>query len=248
MPERDKVDLGSGRPSRSRPHQILRRFTRPAWLGTMRRTTPLSNEWGFDRGTPIDRYYIEGFLDRHRRDIRGRVLEVRDSSYTQRFGSGVERADVLDLDPANRSATIVADLTAADGIPSDLFDCVVLTQTLQLIHDVHAAAAHVRRILRPGGVLLATVPSVSRIAPRYGLQTDHWRFTAASCTALFGETFGPGQCTVCSFGNVLTSVGFLTGMAAQELSSRERATHDPYFPLIIAVRAVKRAPDPDVPQ
>ncbi len=109
----------------------LRRFRRPAWLGSIRRTTPLSDHWGRDRGTPVDRYYIEQFLAAERQAIRGRVLEVLNAEYTERFGVGVERSDVLDIDPSNTSATIVADLATADDVPSEAFDCIVLTQTLQ---------------------------------------------------------------------------------------------------------------------
>src|SRR5450755_3790753 len=82
-------------------HQLYRRLSRPAWLGTLRRTTPLSDEHGFDRGTPVDRYYIEGFLEEHRQDIRGRVLEVRDSGYTDRFGHELTQRAVLDINSAN---------------------------------------------------------------------------------------------------------------------------------------------------
>ena len=42
-------------------------------LGTIRRTTPLSDHWGRERGTPVDRYYIERFLAAERDVIRGRV-------------------------------------------------------------------------------------------------------------------------------------------------------------------------------
>jgi SAM-dependent methyltransferase len=224
----------------SKFRKFLRRLRRPAWLGTLRRTTPLSDSWGFDRGTPIDRYYIERFLEEHRRDIFGRVLEIKDSTYTDRFGAGVERRDVLDINPSNPHATIVADLAAADAIPSNLFDTFVLTQTLQLIYDTRACLRHAHRILRPGGVLLVTVPFISRIVPRYGLQTDCWRFTPASCSGLFGEVFGQGQVVVDAWGNVLTAVAFLTGMASEELSRRELEAQDLYYPIIISVRAVKQ--------
>ena len=221
--------------------QWWRRLRRPAWLGTLRRVTPLSSEWGFERGTPVDRYYIERFLAQHRQDIRGQVLEIKDSAYSDQFGEGVTRQDVLDINPSNTRATIVADLTAADSVASDQFDCFVLTQTLQFIYDVRGAARHIARILRPGGVLLLTVPSVSRVAPRYGLATDYWRFTAASCSALFEEVFGKGQVSVQPYGNVLTAIAFLAGMAREELSTAELEAHDPFFPVVIGVRAVKAA-------
>jgi hypothetical protein len=197
----------------------------------------LSDCWGHDRGTPVDRYYIERFVAEHRSDIHGRVLELEDRSYTDEYGHGVEQSDVLDINAANPAATIIADLASADGIPSDQYHCFVLTQTLQYVYDTRAAIFHAQRILRPGGVLLLTLPAVSRIDP---LLVDYWRFTSASCAALLGDAFGAGSVSVRSYGNVLAGIAFLTGLAYEELSSRELETHDEYFPLIIAARAVKQ--------
>jgi SAM-dependent methyltransferase len=220
---------------RSLPRQVAARLRRPALLGTLRRTTPLSRYWGFDRGTPVDRYYIERFLWEHRSDIKGRVLEVMDSGYTDLFGTGVTRADVLDIDPANERATIVDDLAVGGVLPANTFDCFVLTQTLHIIYDVRAALEVSHRVLRPGGVLLATLPVVSRI---WREATDYWRFTEASARRLFMETFGDGV-EVSSHGNVLTSVAFLMGMAHEELRAGELDRDDPLFPVIITVRAVR---------
>jgi SAM-dependent methyltransferase len=198
----------------------------------------LSNVWGHDRGTPIDRYYIEQFLQSNSSDIRGRALEIKDSSYTDRYGTRVERRDVLDIDPLNRRATIIADLARADAVPRELFDCFIFTQTLQFIQDIRAALGHAHRILRPGGVLLATVPGISRVERAYAT-TDYWRFTPASCALLFSEIFGAGNLTICPYGNVLAAIAFLTGMACEELSPRELEVQDQHFPVVIAVRAVK---------
>ena len=214
----------------------LRRLQRPARLGSLRRTTPLSEHWGRDRGTPIDRYYIEQFLEHERHAIAGHVLEVLDASYTERFGVGVEQSDVLDIDAANPRATITADLAAADSIPTGVFDCVILTQTLQYVYDLDAAVQHVFRILKPGGVLLCSLPAVSRIARQY-LESEYWRFTAASAHVLFERHFSAAAVEVVSHGNVLTAISFLAGLAAEELSQSELEIDDPFFPLVITVRA-----------
>jgi SAM-dependent methyltransferase len=224
---------------RKRFWQFMRRLRRPAWLGTLRRTSPLSDSWGFDRGTPIDRFYIDRFVSAHRSDIRGAVLEVQDRTYTQRYGSGVERSEVLDVDPTNTQATIIADLAQADLIGSDQFDCFILTQTLQLIRDTHACIAHAHRILRPGGVLLVTVPFLSRMAPPNDDCSDYWRFTTDSCSALFSEVFGSDAIEVSSHGNILAAIAYMTGMAQEELKRRELEYYDQYFPVTITVRAVK---------
>lgn len=227
--------------NRQRLRQRLRRLSRPAWLGTIRRTTPLSNAWGRDRGTPVDRYYIERFVEQERHHIRGRVLEVMNADYTHRFDAGVEQSDILDLDPKNPAATLVADLAAADAVPSDTFDCFILTQTLQYVYDLRSAVKHAHRILRPGGTLLCTVPAVSRIGRRY-VDTEYWRFTTASCSRLFEEAFTGGAVEVRSHGNVLTAVAFLVGMASEELSTRELESEDTFFPVVVSVRAMKAAP------
>jgi SAM-dependent methyltransferase len=221
----------------------LARARRPAWLGTIRRLEPLSEHYGRERGTPVDRYYIERFLADERETIRGHVLEVLNRDYTERFGTSVHRSDVLDIDAANADATIVADLAAADAIPSDAFDCFVLTQTLQYVYDLESAVAHVHRILRPGGTVLCTAPTVSRIGRRE-LDAEHWRLTEASCRQLFGDAFVRGDVHVRARGNVLAAVAFLMGMAAEELSSRELEWDDPFFPLLITVKATKASDGP----
>ena len=225
--------LGPERERRAR--RRLRRLRRPAFLGTVRRTAPLSRDFGYDRGSPVDRYYIERFLEGRRAAITGRVLEVKDSGYTIRFGSGVTQADVLDVDAANDQATIVGDLQALDGVGDDTFDCVILTQTLQFVYDLEAAVEHVHRILKPGGTLLATVPSVSRVISVPGEFDDYWRFTPASCRRLFAERFA--DVDVESYGNVLTSAAFLLGLAREELRERELAPVDPDYATLVAVAA-----------
>ncbi len=214
------------------------RLVRPRWLA-LRRTKPLSDIWGADRGTPIDRYYIERFLHQNRQTIRGDVLEVKHPMYTDRFGVGVRTRSVLDIDPANERANFVADLAQADSVPDRSFDCFILTQTLQYVYDVRAAVSHCNRILRPGGVLLCTVPSVSGIDPG-SLENEYWRFTAASCSRLFGDAFD-GAVAVKSHGNVLTCASFLAGIAAEELRERRLNRDDDYFPLLLTVRAERAA-------
>src|SRR5437773_7600780 len=145
----------------SRARARGRALVAPLLLLRLARAQPLSDRWGYDRGQPIDRHYIERFLDQHRADITGRVLEVKSADYAHRFGSGLEQIDVLDIDGLNPEATIVADLATADAIPEDSFDCFVLTQTLQYVYDSGAAIRHARRTLRPGSVPLTPVPCVS---------------------------------------------------------------------------------------
>jgi glycosyltransferase involved in cell wall biosynthesis/peptidoglycan/xylan/chitin deacetylase (PgdA/CDA1 family)/SAM-dependent methyltransferase len=207
--------------------------------GGMRRLEPVSAVWGVDRGQPVDRHFIEGFLKQHRADIRGRVLEVKDPVYTDAFGEGVVAKEVVDVATNNPVATIVGDLRDGRTLPSDSFDCFILTQTLHIIYEMAQVIESAAATLRPGGVLLATLPCVSRVDYESGLHGDCWRATPASARRLFEDVFGAGNVEVQAFGNVLLCCGFLMGLAAAEFTPEELDHNDPYFPLIVCVRAVK---------
>jgi SAM-dependent methyltransferase len=223
----------------------LKRYTsrppaRQVRFGSLRRLTPISREFGFDRGLPIDRYYIERFLSVHASDIRGDVLEIEDDAYTRRFGGDrVTKRDVLHVSEGNPRATIVGDLACAEHILSDSFDCVVLTQTLHLIYDVRAALKTLYRILKPGGVLLATFPGISQISNDRWRESWCWAFTHVSARRLFEEMFPAANVRVEVSGNVLAAISFLHGLAAEELRQDELEYRDSNFEVSIMVRAVK---------
>ena len=211
-------------------------------LGDLRRTTPIDPNWGFERGTPIDRIYVEEFVGNHAADIRGRILEIAAPDYTTRFGHDVERVDILMATEGNPQATIVGDLADASQIPSDTFDCAIVTQTLQFVYDVRAALATLHRVLAPGGVLLATMPGITKISPpedeEYG---EWWHFTARSALRLAEEAFGAGNVEARAYGNVLSAAGFLYGLAASDLSPEELRARDRLYEVIVCIRGVKLA-------
>ena len=205
-----------------------------------RRLEPVSRSWGYDRGLPIDRLYIENFLGRHADDIRGRVLEVGDAGYTLRFGEGrVTRSDVVNPEPGNPATTIVADLGRDDPLPPGQFDCIILTQTLHLIYDVLAVIRNVHAALKPGGVLLATFPGITPISLREWGGSWYWMFTSNWARRAFDEGFPNGEVQVSAAGNVLTCSAFLYGLAAHELRREELEHRDLSYELIVMVRAVR---------
>jgi SAM-dependent methyltransferase len=210
---------------------------------TLWQVRPTRRNFGWKCGVCIDRYYIEQFLGTWADDIRGHVLEVGDPAYTLRFGKEkVLRSDVLHVKSGNAQATIVADLTVGDNIPSVTFDAVIVTQTLQFIYDIRPAIQTLHRILKPRGVLLATVPGISQIS-RYDMDNwgEYWRFTTMSARRLFMEVFPESGLTVIAHGNVLTAMGFLHGLVTDELRPHELEYNDPDYELLIGIRAVKSA-------
>lgn len=230
---------------RSGRRWLIRATRRPAVrgvrLGDLARLEPISRDWGFDRGLPVDRFYIERFITAHAQDIRGRVLEVSNDGYTRRFGGArVTRSDVLHPVEGNPRATVIADLSRPEPALEGQFDCIICTQTLQFIYEAREAAQQLCRWLKPGGVALVSVPGISQISREDMRQTgDYWRFTSASVQRMLADAFGEGAAQVESHGNVLASIAFLEGIAAGELDDADLLEQDPQFQLILTARATR---------
>ena len=235
--------------ARNAPSAIGRHLPERLWapslgsvrLGDFARTTPISKSFGFDRGTPIDRYFIENFLSKNASDIRGRVLEIGDNSYTVRFGGArVDKSDVLHVDARNPSATIVGDLSKSGILPSDAFDCIVLTQTLHLIFDMRKALAELARSLRPGGILLITVPGITPVDSGEWGYTWYWSLTELALAQLLAESFDEKDVLTETFGNVFAAVCFIQGLAVSEVPTSKLDVLDPSFPVTVTAKVIKR--------
>jgi SAM-dependent methyltransferase len=178
---------------------------------------PVSELFGLDRGTPIDRYYIERFLKQNAHLIKGRAVEIAENKYTKQFGKGVEKSEILHVDSQFEGATIIADLTDIDSVPENIADVFICTQTLNFIYDVKKAISGIHKILKPQGKALITVSGLSQISrfdmDRWG---DYWRFTDKSLKLLLSESFGEDNVEIQIFGNAYSATLFLQGIAVEE--------------------------------
>lgn len=222
---------------------IKKRFIPPVGkvsMGDLNRLEPFSKKFGFDRGGPVDRYYIEQFLQSESANIRGRVLEIGDNTYTMKFGGeNIEKSDILHVDESNPAATFVGDLSNAPHLPDNTFDCIVLTQTLHYIYNFNAALKTCHRILKPKGTLLLTTPGLTPSAYRIWDDAWLWSFTEKAMKKIMAETFPGETIDVNNYGNVLTAASLLYGMGEGEISQKQLDFHDPKFQVIITVKAVK---------
>jgi SAM-dependent methyltransferase len=209
-------------------------------FGQLTSTRPISLNFGWDRGTPIDRYYIENFLADHAQDITGRVLEIGDDAYSRRYGTKISRQDVLHVDPHHVKATLVGDLTQPGVLPDEAFDCIVLTQTLQFIFELENAATRLYAALKPGGILLLTVPGISPIDRGEWANNWCWAFTAVSVRRLFQRCFASDTLDIKTHGNVFAAMVFLHGASLEEVDRAKLDIHDEAYPVVITLRAVKR--------
>lgn len=201
---------------------------------------PVSREFGAERGTPIDRVYIEDFLIRNASVITGAVLEIDDRFYTEKFGVHISRTDILHATADNPKATVVGLLEDKGVVQSATYDCIIMTQVLQFIRNPCLALTNCHDALKPGGSILITVPGISQISryddERWG---DYWRFTARGLNHLVQASLFR-EPNVKAYGNVTAACAFLRGLSAEELSDAKLWHHDQQYPLLIGASAVRQ--------
>jgi SAM-dependent methyltransferase len=167
-------------------------------------------------------------------------LEFHDPGYTQAYGSGrPSQIDILDLSTENPNATIVADLTKANAVPSDSFDCIVCVHVLHLVYEADAFAKELHRLLAPGGALLLAVPGTSMIDPNW---TEYRRWTGLGIQTLLGQFFSPGGVVVEAYGNSLAAAAEMRGLASDEIAPWELNAKDDLFQVEVCGLGIKSYP------
>lgn len=216
---------------------IARGYPLPRW-GNMRRVAPFSTYFGFERGTPVDRYYVAAFFAAHRSEITGRVLEIQATSYTERFATGATTLHSVDINPRVKP-TFCCDLALArDVIPSESYDCFLVPNTLAHVRDLEPALQNAYRVIAPGGVILATCPG---FVPLTADGADYWHLSAAGWQRVF-EAVCPGSLLkVESHGNCLAAVAAMYGLTVEELTPAELDQNDTRYPVLVTVWCRKPA-------
>jgi hypothetical protein len=214
------------------------RISRLKWHD-LRSTKPVSRIFGRDRGAPIDRYYIEKFLSENRSDVKGKVLEIAESKYSRQFNTGVTSFEILHVE-RHSHVTIVGDLTNPKTLPEHSVDCFICTQVLNFIYDFQGAIKGAYHLLKPGGIMLVTVGGISQVSTYDASRWGHfWSFYPQGIERAFKEVFGEKNIEVQVYGNSLSAIAFVKGLAHQELTSDELEVRDPDYPVTIAIRARK---------
>jgi hypothetical protein len=224
-----KVRLGRRRTTLLRC--IIRGKRLPRW-GNLRTPEPFSTNWGMDRGTPVDRFYTDRFVQANRKLITGRVLEIQSPVYTRRYGVGVEQADTIDIDERVQP-TILCDLAQIDRrIPAASYDCFLLPYTVMFVRDLEPALRNALRVVKPGGAILATA---SLLSPSLADYPEYWRMTAPGWRALLERVWAGCDIQVAAYGNSVAAIASILGLAQEELTTQELERNDPRFPVVITI-------------
>lgn len=193
--------------------------------GDLRRLEPIHPPLSVHAPSPVEQHYLHEFFARHVADLRGQILVVRDSM----------ELNIPDLQHAQ-----VAEAATAERWPSNHFSCIILAHTLAYVWDLRGVLRDCHRALKPGGVLLATVPGIRPMSQSSaGAAGDYWRFTTRSMRQLVSEIFPPQNISISSRGNVKATLASFHGLPATALTPEELAHTDPLIQLVVTVRAVK---------
>lgn len=119
----------------------------------------------------------------HRLAQAGRVLNVgAGGEIAEELARSGVRAAAIDVDPARRP-DIVGDVETLQGIGDDTVDAVFCLEVLEHVRRPEAAAAAIRRVLRPGGLLVGSTPFLLGI---HDQPHDYYRYTSHGLRHLFG--------------------------------------------------------------
>jgi SAM-dependent methyltransferase len=111
----------------------------------------------------------------------------------------VTTSSVVDIDAANRQATLIANLNQASALPGESFDCIILTEVLHLLTSPDTCLRSCHEALREEGTLLITVPALKRLNQRTRARTTSAtrQPASSSCSAAagLGPSPSPGTAT-----------------------------------------------------
>ena len=212
------------------------------WINKLKElpVRPLSKSFGTERGEAIDRYYIEKFLADNRDKIRGTVIEVAEDTYTKKYGTDVSDSYILHVENWGDFSKkhIVANLATGEGIQEGIADCIILTQTIQMIYELDEVVKNLKKLLKPDGVVLVTAHSIGQISLNdYNNWGEYWRFTDLAFERLFKKEFKDVK--VQAYGNVKALICFLYGLCLEDMKVEELDYFDEQYPMIVTAVARK---------
>lgn len=202
--------------------------------GDLRRGKPFCNEFGFERGTPIDRYYLDKFISSIRHLVKGKVVEIGGAlSNREQYGfENTSTYDAVDL-LSSPFVNICGDIHESNLLKPDYYDTILLFNVLEHCHTPQKVVDNIHNWLASSGYCLAIVPNAQRIHNNPG---DYWRILPDGMKTLF-QNFAKVQVT--TYGSPTSLIASYMGIAAQELTHDELTEINPLYPVTTCLVAQK---------
>lgn len=115
-----------------------------------------------EREECFDRYFINDYVKRHKKYIKGDILEFcgGNTVYAQKYneGGGVHLMAFTGHKEAYPHADYFADLEDKSTLPDKQFDCIIATQVIMYMSKIDDVLQNLKSMLKENGVLILTVP------------------------------------------------------------------------------------------
>ena len=202
-------------------------------LGSFANGKPFCHEFGYTRGTPIDRVFLDVFIDTIRDQVYGATLEIggrKEDKSLYRF-QNAEPFETLDVE-AGSGADHVGDAHCITLFRPGSWDSILAFNVLEHCERPWIVVSNFLYWLRPGGMAFCVVPNAQRLhrGPR-----DYWRILPDAASSLFSDF---EEVTILRYGNLLTSQAAMSGIAAEELHYA-MAYSDRDYPTVTCISARK---------
>jgi SAM-dependent methyltransferase len=108
--------------------------------------------------------------------VFGKLIDIGsgDTPYRERLEGRVDCYDTLDLYPRTENVKFVGSVENMDMILDNQYDSAICLEVLEHIPRPMEGVREIHRVLRPGGILVLSVPHLSRI---HDAPNDFFRFT-----------------------------------------------------------------------
>ena len=203
-------------------------------FGDFGRLWPFSQRFGFDRGAPVDRYYLQQFVRSIRPIVRGRCLEIGGSlknNWFYRFD--VDEFRTLELEQSKRADDLVGDAADPGVLDPASWDSILAFHVLEHCPNPFAVVSNMCAWLKAGGHACIVVPCAQRVHNHPG---DYWRFMPDGLRVLFRDF---SEVDVSTYGNPLTVVSNYVGLSHTELVAEDMDAVHPDYPVLACVVARK---------
>jgi SAM-dependent methyltransferase len=201
--------------------------------GDLRRTQPLCQFFGFTRGTPIDRYYLNRFVESIRDEVRGITLEIGGEKQNRDLFGFKCATEYRVLDLPGLSDDVAGDVSRRDTFAENTFDSIVIFNVLEHCERPQQVVDNIHRWLQPGGKAFVLVPTAQKLHPAPG---DYWRPLPQGLQSLF-RAFSKHETR--TYGNIATVIASFHGIAAEELTGEELDFNHPDYPVVSCIIAEK---------
>ena len=203
-------------------------------FGDFGRLWPFSHRFGFDRGAPVDRYYLQQFVRSIRPVVRGRCLEIGGSlknNWLYRFD--VDEFRTLELEQSRVADDLVGDAADRGVLDPESWDSILAFHVLEHCPNPFAVASNMCAWLRPNGHACIVVPCAQRV---HNYPGDYWRFMPDGLRVLFRDF---SEVNVSTYGNPLTVVSNYLALSHTELLAEDMDAVHPDYPVLACVVARK---------